>query len=220
MVRLDMSEFQHPAQVHRLIGPTGKLVRHLRERPFSVVLFDEIEKAHPVIFDALLTALDEGVLVDTAGRVTDFRSAVMILTTNLGAQARPSLGFVSTPSDNYERDIRGFFRPEFVNRIDRVLVFQPLAPDTVAEITRRELAEVATREGFVQRNLALHFTDALVGHLAEVGFDARYGARPLQREIERRLVAPLARRLLAQTNLRDQSLRVDFVGGEITFSVD
>ena len=217
LVRLDMSEFQHPAQVYRLIGPEGKLVRHLRERPFSVVLFDEIEKAHPVIFDALLTVLDEGYLVDTTGRETDFRSAVIILTTNLGAQARPALGFAANPASQYDSDIRRFFRPEFVNRIDQVLVFQPLGPDTVAAITRQELAEVAAREGVVQRGLKLRFTEALVAHLAQAGFDARYGARPLQREIERLLVAPLARLLLQQPTLKNCGLAVDFREGMVHF---
>jgi ATP-dependent Clp protease ATP-binding subunit ClpA len=200
MVRLDMSEFQHPAQIGRLIGSgrePGKLVQLVRERPFSVVLLDEIEKAHPVFFDALMTVLDEGVLADAAGRTTDFRNTIVIMTTNLGARRGGSLGFGHEAPPSYEADIRAFFRPEFYNRIDQLVVFRPLSKPVVEEIARKELAEVAAREGFAKRKIRVDFTAALVRHIAETGFDPTYGARPLQRAIEQRVVGPVAKFLVA-----------------------
>ena len=214
-IRLDMSEFQHPAQIQRLIGPQGKLIQHVRQRPFGVVLLDEIEKAHPVIFDALLTALDEGLLVDAVGRATDFRNAIIIMTTNLGATQRRSLGFAPQAVDSYDADIKGFFRPEFVNRIDRVLVFHPLDQATIRAISLLELTAIAERDGMAQRGLRFTFSEALVDHVAEVGFDHRYGARPLQREVERVVIAPLARHLLAHPEWRDQTLHLDLANDRL-----
>lgn len=214
-IRLDMSEFQHPAQIQRLIGPQGKLIEHVRQRPFGVVLLDEIEKAHPVIFDALLTVLDEGLLVDAAGRATDFRNAIIIMTTNLGATQRRSLGFAPRTVDTYDADIKSFFRPEFVNRIDRTLVFHPLDQETIRAISLLELEAIAQRDGVAQRGLHFTFSDALIDHVAAVGFDSRYGARPLQREIERVVVAPLARFLLAYPEWRDRTLALDVKEGKL-----
>jgi ATP-dependent Clp protease ATP-binding subunit ClpA len=215
LIRLDMSEFQHPAQVGRLIGSgagdPGRLVREIRERPFSVLLLDEIEKAHPAFFDALLSVLDEGRLVDAFGRVTDFRNAVVVMTTNLGTSNRPSLGFREEETFRVDDEIRSFFRPEFFNRIDRVLTFQPLNPDTVRAIARKELKETTAREGFRRRGIRLRFTENLVDWLSEEGFDPVYGARPLQRVIERRVVGPLAKHLLEHRDLKDCTLVLDRV---------
>ncbi len=201
LIRLDMSEFQHPAQVERLIGSgtgdPGKLVQHVRERPFSVVLLDEIEKAHPLFFDALLTVMDEGRLVDAYGRLTDFRNTIVVMTTNLGTRRTGSLGFGrADDAGRIESDIRAFFRPEFYNRIDQVVQFRALDEAAVKGIARKELAAVARREGFEKRKLAIEFDEAVVALVAEAGFDPVYGARPLQRVIEKSVVGPLARWLL------------------------
>ena len=109
LIRLDMSEFQHPSQIHRLIGSDGSLVQHVREHPFCVVLLDEIEKAHPLIFDSLLTVMDEGILMDDTGRLTDFRSSIIIMTSNLGGMKKSSLGFKDYQPHDYEGDIKAFF---------------------------------------------------------------------------------------------------------------
>ncbi len=219
LIRLDMSEFQHPAQIYRLIGTEGKLVQFVREKPFCVVLLDEIEKAHPQIFDALLTVLDEGILLDSVGRTTDFRNTIIIMTSNLGASQRSSLGFRSYQESDFEASIQGFFRPEFYNRIDMCLSFSPLDETSIREITHQELAEIPRRDGILNRNLKLEFTDSLVTFMAEKGFDPKYGARPLQREIERLIVAPLARLLIEQPTLINQTIQITYTQPDVVVRV-
>ncbi len=216
LIRLDMSEFQHPAQIYRLIGSEGKLVQFVREKPFCVVLLDEIEKAHPLIFDALLTVLDEGLLLDSAGRITDFRNTIIIMTSNLGTSQRSSLGFRKYQSDEFEASIKSFFRPEFFNRIDLILPFHSLDETTIRSITVSELSSIENRDGIRNRNIRLVFTELLIRFISEKGFDKKYGARPLQREIERLIVAPLARLLLQQPALQNQIVTVDYAG-QVTF---
>lgn len=218
LIRIDMSEFQHPSQIARFIGSgreVGKLVQEIRERPFSVLLLDEVEKAAPSIFDALLTVLDEGMMVDAYGRVTNFRNTIIIMTSNLGASNQKSLGFNSKIDDEavYLSAIGNFFRPEFVNRIDHVVSFSTLSSENIKEITWKELNDLKKREGFVKRGVSLQFTDALVDELAKVGFDERYGARPLQRAIEQMLISPLAKWLLDHNEAESCQLLVDFKGG-------
>ncbi len=221
LVRLDMSEFQHPAQIERLIGSgrgePGKLVQQVRERPFSVVLLDEIEKAHPLFFDALLAVLDEGRLVDAYGRVTDFRNTIIVMTTNLGSRRGGSLGFGKEDANRFDAEVRGFFRPEFYNRLDQVVTFKALTAEVILEIARKELKTVAMREGFAKMGLKIEFSEAVIRHVAEVGFDPQYGARPLQRAIEQRIVGPLARWMITN-QVRDASVRVDIVDGEVRVS--
>ncbi len=219
LIRLDMSEFQHAGQVYRLIGSEGKLVQHVRQKPFGVVLLDEIEKANPLIFDALMTVLDEGILLDSAGRMTDFRNTIIIMTSNLGTTQRSSLGFKQYQGQDFEADIKAFFRPEFYNRIDSCLIFNPLDEQTIKEITYYELQQIEKREGIQQRGLQLHFTEELVSHMAIQGFDKKYGARPLQREIERLIVAPLARKLMQNLTLKDQKLTIDVADEKVIFVV-
>ncbi len=215
LIRIDMSEFQHPSQIARFIGAgfeVGKLVQEVRERPFSVLLLDEVEKADASIFDALLTVLDEGMLVDAFGRITNFRNTIIIMTTNLGASNGRSIGYGNAMPDDvaYESAIGSFFRPEFVNRIDQIVMFNPLGAKEIRKITLKELEDLKQREGFTKRNLTLNFTDNIVKHLSAVGFDERYGARPLQRAIEREIVAPFAKWLLQYPKLKSCQLLVDF----------
>lgn len=218
LVRIDMSEFQHPAQLARFIGvggEVGKLVQEIRERPFSVLLLDEIEKADPSVFDALLTVLDEGLLVDAYGRVTNFRNTIIIMTSNLGASNRTSVGFGASDTTNFESAIGKFFRPEFVNRIDHIVTFNALEQEHIRAITRLELEALSKREGFDKRQVTLSFSDRLEAHLAEIGFDKRYGARPLQRALENEIIAPLAKWLLEQPNIMGCQLRLDLVDGQL-----
>ena len=203
LIRIDMSEFQHPAQLSRLIGSgkeVGQLIKEVRERPFAVVLLDEIEKAAPPIFDALLTVLDEGLMVDNFGRLTDFRNTIIIMTSNLGASTRTSIGFQDTDSEAsaYISAISKHFRPEFINRIDSIVPFNAISSDDLRKITLKELKALSAREGFAKRQLRLIFDDSLVDHLANIGFDKRYGARPLQRAIEQTIVKPMSYWLLEQ----------------------
>ncbi|BBM87311.1 AAA family ATPase [Candidatus Uabimicrobium amorphum] len=212
LIRLDMSEFQHPAQISRLIGEgneIGKLTREIRERPFSVVLFDEIEKAHPAIFDTLLTVLDEGILVDNFGRVSDFRNAIIIMTSNLGAKSSTTMGFNPQESREYESSIRKFFRPEFFNRLDMVVVFNPLDKDNIKKIIHKELSEISMRDGVKNNNLHLSFTNTVIDLLLDKGFDELYGARPLQRAIEKLVVAELAKYIM-HNNPQNTQLNIDY----------
>lgn len=220
--RLDMSEYAGPDAVERLLGPPhgepGMLIRRLRHQPFSVVLLDEIEKASSDVFDVLLGALDEGRLTDRYGRTTWFRSSVILMTSNLGADEQQSLGLLPGGAPRYEDVSRKFFRPEFFNRLDAVVTFQPLGPETIHAITTKELNEIAQRDGLRRAGLILHWTDRIVAHLARVGFDARYGARPLHRVLERSVVAPLARFLLEHPALRNVTLTADFTdNGTVVF---
>jgi ATP-dependent Clp protease ATP-binding subunit ClpC len=202
LIRLDMSEYGGFDAVYRLLGPPqgepGPLVKQVRRQPFSVLLLDEIEKAAPDVFDTLMGVFDEGRLTDQYGRVTNFRSTIIVMTSNLGAGMSRAVGFSGESAGPRYQDVAmKFFRPEFFNRMDAVVTFRPLLPASVKAITRRELDAIAKREGLLRNGVAVRWSEALVDHLAAIGFDARFGARPLQRAIEREVVAPLARWLLA-----------------------
>ena len=217
LVRIDMSEFQQPWQIYRFIGSgkeTGQLVKEIRERPFSVLLLDEIEKAHPTLFDVLLGILDEGRLVDAYGRVTNFRNTIIIMTSNLGASNVDPVGFVSgeNAENLYFSAIERHFRPEFINRIDGVVLFNALRRKDIEEITRKELAALSSREGFVKRGLKLRFTSRIIEHINRIGFDERYGARPLQRAIEQSIVTPMAGWLIENPVAENKEVLLDFDG--------
>ena len=214
LTRLDMSEYGGFDAVYRLLGPPqgepGPLVKQVRRQPFSVLLLDEIEKAAADVFDLLMGVCDEGRLTDQYGRVTNFRS---------GAGQSRAVGFASENAGPiYQDAAMKFFRPEFFNRMDAVVTFRPLPPAAVRAIARRELDAIAAREGLVRGGVSVRWSDALVEHLAAIGFDARYGARPLQRAIEREVVAPLARWLLANAVREGRAIEADWRGGQCVFS--
>lgn len=220
LIRIDMSEFQHPWQLGRLLGEgnqPGQLIREVRTKPFAVVLLDEIEKASPVIFDTLLGLLDEGIMVDSFGRPTNFRNTIIILTSNLGATNQRSIGFGGGGDDEaqYQSAIQRFFRPEFVNRIDNILIFKALDESVVRQITQKELEALVKREGFEKKGIQLNFTDGLIDFLVKKGFDERYGARPLQRTIEQEVIFKLANFLLENPEVEKQELLVDFKDEEV-----
>jgi ATP-dependent Clp protease ATP-binding subunit ClpC len=213
LLRLDMSEYAGPLAGERLLarpdGRPGVLIERLRQQPFSLVLLDEIEKASPEVFDVLLGAFDEGRLTGPDGRTTAFGSAVFVLTSNLGADRQEAFGLARAGGPTYEGEAMAFFRPEFFNRLDGVVTFQPLSAEVVRAIARKELGEIAAREGLARLGVRLEWGEAVVEHLAREGFDARYGARPLQRVLEAQVVAPLARFLLSRPEVRDTTVRVD-----------
>jgi len=228
LVRFDMSEFQDGLGAARLAGGPGlgegELARRVRQEPFTVLLLDEIEKAHPLVMDLLLSVLGEGRLVDHDGRTADFRSAIVILTSNLGAEERDEIGFGAAGDDSararaqaerYLRAAAGFFRPELLNRIDRIVPFRSLSRGAIERIARRELSEIVKREGLERRRITVTFEEGLVPALAAAGFHPRHGARPLKREIERRVLAPLARFLVRRGGREDLdiALRPDPEGG-------
>jgi ATP-dependent Clp protease ATP-binding subunit ClpB len=208
MVRLDMSEYQERHTVARLIGAPpgyvgyeegGQLTEAVRRRPYSVVLLDEIEKAHNEVFDVLLQILDDGRLTDGHGRTVDFRNSVIIMTSN-----------VRTPEEMRER-----FRPEFLNRIDEIVVFEALTRDQLGEIVELQLARL--RERLAERRLELELTDAAKELVTEAGWDPTYGARPLKRALQRLVENPLALRLLEGEFAEGDTVRVDAHDGELVF---
>jgi len=195
-----MSEYSGPWAADRLLmqsnGESSDFLQQIRRQPFTVLLLDEIEKAHPSVYDVLMNVFDEGRLTDRFGRITWFRSTVILLTSNLGADSAEQVGFAeSNASTNtrYESAVREFFRPEFFNRLDGVIAFDPLSHAAILDITEKELRSIADREGLKKPGLQLTWTADVVKHLAGHGYDAKFGARPLQRTLETLIVAPLSR---------------------------
>jgi ATP-dependent Clp protease ATP-binding subunit ClpB len=217
MLRIDMGEYQEKHTVARLIGAPpgyvgydegGQLTEAVRRRPYQVLLLDEVEKAHPDVFNVLLQVLDDGRLTDGHGRTVDLRNTVIIMTSNLGSTHILDAGLSS--GDLHERvlaDVRGHFRPEFLNRIDEVVIFDRLTREQLRQIVDIQLARLRTR--LDAQDVALELSDAALDRLAELGFDPLYGARPLKRVIRRELEDPLARGLLAGEVAPGRTVRVD-----------
>jgi ATP-dependent Clp protease ATP-binding subunit ClpB len=208
MVRIDMSEYQERHTVARLVGAPpgyvgydegGQLTEAVRRRPYTVVLLDEIEKAASEVFDVLLQVLDDGRLTDGQGRTVDFRNTVLIMTSNLRSP----------------EELRGRFRPEFLNRIDEIVEFEPLSRDQIAEIVELQLGRL--RHRLAERHIVLDLTEGAKETLAEAGWDPAYGARPLKRAIQRLVENPLALRLLEGEFGDGDTIRVDAEGGKIVF---
>ena len=206
MVRLDMSEYQEKHTVSRMIGAPpgyighdegGQLTEAVRRRPYSVVLFDEIEKAHPDVWSTLLQVLDDGRLTDGKGRVVDFRNVVVVMTSNVGSHLIQELQDVdeSEMRKGVEAELRQRFRPEFLNRIDDVIVFRRLGLPEIGRIVDIQLGRVATL--LAPRGVTLAWTDGARRLLAERAFDPVYGARPLKRNIQKLVQDPLALRILS-----------------------
>jgi ATP-dependent Clp protease ATP-binding subunit ClpC len=223
LIRLDMSEYSGPGSVERMIGdPNGmpsELVKRVRQQPFVVILLDEIEKADPEVFDIFLSVFDEGRLTDRYGRVTNFRSSIIVMTSNLGADKTENVGFSKQSGLSYSNEVMSFFRPEFYNRIDWIVGFKHLTEEVVHTITRKELTNIAKREGLVKSNLELRWTDDVVNFLAKEGFDARYGARPLQRTIETMIIAPLAKYLIENAGLSKAAVSTSIEDNRVVFDI-
>jgi ATP-dependent Clp protease ATP-binding subunit ClpC len=211
IVRVDMSELVTGAAIARLITPSPagtSLADRIRRQPLSVVLFDEIEKADAAAFDLLLGVVGEGRLTDVLGRLIDFRMAVIVMTTNLGAGDPTPAGFTASDVPDHASAIRKFFRPELLGRIDSVISFRPLAPAALERIVELELDKLRKRPGFVARNLRLEMTPAARARLAILGHDPELGARPLRRVLEDLVIAPLADRMARTPTWRDATIRI------------
>jgi ATP-dependent Clp protease ATP-binding subunit ClpB len=227
IVRVDMSEYQERHNVSRLVGAPpgyvgyeegGQLTEAVRRRPYSVVLLDEIEKAHSDVFNVLLQLLDDGRLTDGQGRTVDFRNTIVIMTSNLGSAAFADRGM--SPEKQREEvlaDVRAVFRPEFVNRIDELLVFEPLGREEIEAIVRIQLRGLERR--LAERRLTVSLTEAAQAYLAEKGFDPEFGARPLKRLIQREVQDPLALKLLSGDIREGDVVEVDAGEGGLTFAV-
>jgi ATP-dependent Clp protease ATP-binding subunit ClpC len=239
MIRLDMSEFQERHTVSRLVGAppgyvgydeAGQLTEAVRRRPYSVVLLDEIEKAHPDVFNVLLQVLDDGRLTDSQGRTVSFKNTVLIMTSNLGSEiisgTKRSVGFATTDAgwdpdadlrEKLNRRLREQLRPEFLNRIDEIIIFRQLETEQLRRITEMLLAE--TRRRLHAQDVTIDVTEAAVDWLAERGFQPEFGARPLRRTIQRELDNRLSRLLLNAELAPGRHVTVDAAGGELTFAV-
>jgi ATP-dependent Clp protease ATP-binding subunit ClpB len=227
MVRIDMSEFMEKHSVARLIGAPpgyvgyeegGYLTEAVRRRPYSVILLDEVEKAHPDVFNVLLQVLDDGRLTDGHGRTVDFRNTVIIMTSNLGSQRIQQMA----GEENYARMkeavmqvVGEHFRPEFINRVDDIVVFHPLDRSQIRRIVDIQLG--ALRKRLADRDIVLHVADAAMDLLADAGFDPVYGARPLKRAIQQRLENPLAEAILRGTFGPGDLIQVNVAEGELEF---
>ena len=232
MVRLDMSEYQERHTVSRLVGAppgyvgheeAGQLTEAVRRKPYAVLLFDEIEKAHADVFNILLQILDDGRLTDSQGRTVDFKNTILIMTSNLGADriqafARKESGSFDELKEELMEVLRHSFRPEFINRIDEIIVFQALTKEQLKQITRLMLDRVARR--LRAQHIEVEFSDAAVEHLAEVGFDPEFGARPLRRAIQREVENEVSRLLLSGALQPDDRVRADFDDVQLTFDVE
>ncbi|MBO6171578.1 MAG: AAA family ATPase, partial [Desulfovibrio sp.] len=230
MVRLDMSEYMEKHSVSRLNGAPpgyvgydegGQLTEAVRRKPYSVVLFDEIEKAHPDVFNTLLQLLDDGRLTDSQGRTVDFRNCIVIMTSNIGSvhllDGISSDGTMQQGArDKVMNDLRAHFRPEFLNRVDETVLFLPLRRDQIARIVDLQVERLRAR--LDERKIRLELTDAAREFIAQAGYDPVYGARPLKRYVQQAVETALARRLVAGDIRDGQTVTVDVEGEALRFS--
>ncbi len=228
LVRIDMSEYMEKFAVSRLVGAPpgyvgyeqgGQLTEAVRRKPYQVVLFDEIEKAHPDVFNILLQLLDDGRLTDAQGRTVDFKNTVIIMTSNIGSAMLVEAGETGRfdeVTDRVRELLRDHFRPEFLNRIDEIIVFRPLDSDQLSRIVGLLIGQVEAR--LAEVGLHLSVTDAALALVAEVGYDPTFGARPLRRSIQRLIENPLARRMLGGEFVSGDTVQIDAHDGEVTFS--
>lgn len=232
MVRIDMSEFMEKHSVARLIGAPpgyvgyeegGYLTEAVRRRPYSVILMDEVEKAHADVFNVLLQVLDDGRLTDGQGRTVDFRNTVIVMTSNLGSDIIQTMASAENSEENYATmktavmEVVGqHFRPEFINRVDETVVFHPLGREQIRAISSIQIQYLAAR--LADRDMRLQVSEAALDKLGEAGFDPVYGARPLKRAIQQQLENPLAQRILAGEFVAEDEIRVDVSGDELVFT--
>jgi ATP-dependent Clp protease ATP-binding subunit ClpC len=240
-VRIDMSEYREQHTVSRLFGAPpgyvgyeegGQLTEAVRRRPYRVVLFDEIEKAHPEVWNALLQILDDGRLTDGQGRIVDFRNTVLIMTSNLGTQyvrSSGTIGFLQSndlkereAQENIERELKKTFRPEFLNRVDEIITFSPLSIEQMVKIVSLQMSDI--QERLKEHGLQVSITDAAREWLATVGFDPDFGARPLKRALQKFVESPLSIKLLSGVFKQGDMVKVDTEGDageqELAFILD
>lgn len=234
MTRIDMSEYQEKFSVSRLIGAPpgyvgydegGQLTEAVRRKPYSVVLFDEIEKAHPDVFNILLQVLDDGRLTDNKGRMVNFKNTIIIMTSNLGSQYIQQE--FAKLTDNNRQDVidnarntvmdmlKQTIRPEFLNRIDETIMFLPLTQSEIAQIVTLQLKRVEAM--LAPQGFTLKWTDSAVEYLTKVGYDPEFGARPVKRAIQRYVLNDLSKAILAETVSREKPVIIDDFGEGLVF---
>jgi len=238
LIRVDMSEFMEKHSVSKMIGSPpgyvgheegGSLTETIRHRPYSVVLFDEIEKAHPEVFNILLQVLDNGRLTDAKGRVVNFKNSIIILTSNIGSDhinKMESIGFSDSDTkqnyvetkDKVMESLKDHFRPEFLNRLDEIVMFDILTPEAIKEIVKIQIDIVKKR--LFEKEIKLNVTPEVISYLSEKGYDPHYGARPLKRLIQNKILTPAASFMLSNKVLSGGSISVSMKGDEIEINVE
>ena len=238
LVRIDMSEFMEKHSVSKIIGSPpgyvgheegGSITERVRHRPYSVILLDEIEKAHPEVFNILLQVLDSGHLTDAKGRKVNFRNTVIIMTSNIGAEhidRMSSFGFASDKGevvqyaqakDKVLDSLKLFFRPEFLNRLDEIIIFDILSPATIRSIVTIQIEDV--RKRLEKKEIALEITHDALDYLAKEGYDPKFGARPLKRVIQSKILTPVANMMVGEGMLQRGIVKVSLKKGELVFDV-
>lgn len=226
IVRIDMSEYMEKHSVSRLIGAPpgyvgydegGQLTEAVRRNPYSIVLFDEIEKAHPDVFNVLLQILDDGRITDSKGVTVDFKNTIIILTSNLGSQYAFENISNEERQTKYMDEVKRHFKPEFINRIDEIIVFNALDDAAFSKIAHKFIGELQHR--LAQRDINLHVSDAVFSQIAKMGVDPVFGARPMKRYIQRNIETQIAKKMIEEGVVKEAEIFVDFVDGQYTFSV-
>lgn len=226
IVRIDMSEYMEKHSVSRLIGAPpgyvgydegGQLTEAVRRNPYSIVLFDEIEKAHPDVFNVLLQILDDGRITDSKGVTVDFKNTIIILTSNLGSQYAFENISNEERQTKYMDEVKRHFKPEFINRIDEIIVFNALDDAAFIKIAHKFIGELQHR--LAQRDINLHVSDAVLSQIAKMGVDPVFGARPMKRYIQRNIETQIAKKMIEEGVVKEAEIFVDFVDGQYTFSV-
>ena len=238
MTRIDMSEYQEKFSVSRLVGAPpgyvgyeegGQLTEAVRRKPYSVVLFDEIEKAHPDVFNILLQVLDDGRLTDNKGRTVNFRNTIIIMTSNLGSQyiqsrfeelagksGREYENAISETRNHVMDMLKKTIRPEFLNRIDEIIMFRPLEKEQIRQIVRLQLKGIS--DLLKQQDVSMNVSESAVDLLASAGFDPEFGARPVKRALQRLLLNDLSKNLLSGKIDRTKPIHVDAANGSLVFT--
>ncbi len=238
LIRIDMSEFMEKHSVSKIIGSPpgyvgheegGSITEKVRHRPYAVILFDEVEKAHPEVFNVLLQVLDSGHLTDAKGRKVNFKNTVIIMTSNIGAEhidRMSNFGFTNDrdevaqytqAKDKVMESLKNFFRPEFLNRLDEIIVFDILSPETIRSIVELQVAEVEKR--LAQKDIVLTLSPEVYDFLAKEGYDPKFGARPLKRVIQSKILTPVANQMVSEGMLNGGTVRIAMKKGELAFEV-
>jgi ATP-dependent Clp protease ATP-binding subunit ClpB len=229
LVRIDMSEYMEKHSVSRLVGAPpgyvgyeegGQLSEAIRRRPYSVVLLDEVEKAHPDVFNILLQVLDDGRITDSQGRTVDFRNTIIVMTSNIGSEHILSVAGDDSQYEEMRKRVtdalRIHFRPEFVNRVDDIIIFHTLSREELRKIITIQLKRIERL--LADQKITIQLSDAAVTHLANVGYDPVYGARPLKRAIQRQLENAIATKILENTFVEGDTIMVECVDNALTFN--
>ena len=217
MVRIDMSEYMEKYSVSRLIGAApgyvgyeegGQLTEKVRRNPYSIVLFDEIEKAHPDVLNLLLQILDEGRLTDSNGRTVDFKNTIIIMTSNVGSEY-----IINNEEDKVSSELTKYFKPEFLNRLDEIITFNKLSKEDLKEILSKIIEEIEHR--LIDINVKINLSDSAINYFIDNGYDEFYGARPLKRLVNNKLETIIARKLINNEIKSNTTINVDYVNEEL-----